>query len=280
MEKILNEEISALPILIGSRLLDCRDIEAFSDSYRIRGYQTHYCEFWDKKYNHFNKTVDDVQEHVEIIAKKDNDPLAVFLILTWNASKEAKRLIQFIDQVSQMRKNIFVYPIIWGSGSSEIIFLYGYNNQYLYQTNRAAYLYFNSDAQTAGAERLNKFITRVLGHDLPDKFFPNYSMDIIQSIAAHINQESFNVWGIKSGAIPKYPIREGKPYFPVLQVKIKCPHCGEEKTINRTDIDKNNGAEITCYHLGQVKKVYFEKIGEQFDSWPEFDDYIKEGKIS
>jgi len=77
----------------------------------------------------------------------------------------------------------------------------------------AVYLPYNSDHPSVSLSRLVEFMNRVMGCDLPGVEFPDYSFEDLRKMAHHINKEDFNTWGPREGAIPKYPIVNGRPLF-------------------------------------------------------------------
>ena len=80
----------------------------------------------------------------------------------------------------------------------------------------AVYSSFDSDAPTAGMKRLMEMMNRIMGADLPDKKFPNFSEDELRQLAWHVCRENFNSMSVRKGAIPKYQIGEnGRPVFNV-----------------------------------------------------------------
>lgn len=90
---------------------------------------------------------------------------------------------------------------------------------YSYYLNRAVelggvYLKYDTDQPTIHTKRLVDYMNRLVGADLPGPEFPDYSLDDQRRIAMHITREDFNSFRPRRGALPKYPIVEGKPQFP------------------------------------------------------------------
>ena len=274
MTQILNEDIAVLPILIGNRLLDRRDFEAFFEFFRPKkGYHPLCHDYLGEGFDNFKEIIDRSQNLVEKIISSQEGPLAVFLILTRTAAEEVELVNWFVEQVSQKRKNVFIYPLVWDISMNEHFFYGGENNFHLYEKGRVAYIYFHPDAQTAGGRRVTEFIKRIMGYDLVGQFFPDYPREIIQKIAKQINRENFNTWSRRRDSIPKYPIRGGKPYFPVLEVEKICGQCGKNIIIDRKDIGINGKIERSCPYCSRV--IHISDIQSSFDLWPEFDEYQK-----
>lgn len=262
MEKILNERVVVFPFLIGNRYYNDRDFEEFSINFSAKCcYQPLFCDYLGRKNNRFKKILERVEKQVTGLIGKENEPIVIVPILTMVAAKEAKRLIDCFERLRAIRDNVYVYPIIWD----------GYNSCYLYNSGGAVYIFIDSDYPSSGARRLTEYIRRIMGYDLLDNSFPGYSQGDASKIAKHINHENFNTFSRKSGAIPKYSIVNGKPYFPVLYVEVKCPHCGHKNEVYRGRLDEKGGAEVMCYKC--YEKTYLESIGKEFDPWPECEEY-------
>lgn len=264
MRKILNKEVAVFPFLIGNRYFDRRDFDEFSMNFSVKsGYSPLYRDYIGRNYNNFKKTLNYAEKQATDRIKNNGEAIVVFPILTMIAAKEAKRLIECFERLRVMRNKVFVYPIIWDD----------HNDCYLYNSGTAAYIFINSDAPSAGGRRLKEYIQRIMGYDLPDGFFPEYSQEDANKIARHINHENFNTWRRKAFSIPKYPIIDGKPYFPALYTKLKCPQCGHENEVYRGQLDEKGGAEVRCYGSRCYEKIYFDAIGNEFDPWPDFVEY-------
>lgn len=273
MSQILNDDVFVLPILIGNRLLDRRDFVAFMDKFCAKKGVLPLCyDYLGRKHHHFNKIMEKAQRKAEALMPKSG-PVAIFLILTWPASVEAKRIMQFVDHFSGKRKDVFVYPIIWDGGDGDL-YIRGITRPYLFESGKAAHIYFDSDAQTAGSRRVTEFIERVMGYDLPGQPFSRYSMDLVRKIARYINRENFNAHIRKARSIPKYPIINGKPYFPMLSVTGFCERCGREIVIDRSKLNEDGSAEVRCWPPCRYQN-HFTDVGQSFDPWPEFDEYQK-----
>lgn len=65
-------------------------------------------------------------------------------------------------------------------------------------------IYYKDTYPSPALARMAEFMNRVMGVDLPDLEFPNYSFEELLKIAAHINRENFNFGEPRADAIPKY----------------------------------------------------------------------------
>ncbi len=281
MAKIEKETINVLSVLVGNRTFNRDDFWAFSSNfliyYNLRNYNPLLwdCIFYDylkEEVHNFKKTIKSVQKEI----KNTTDyPLAIFVILIRPTAEETKELPDLMKYIKNLKKNIYIYPIIWDRYTKSISDPKKRNKQkehYLYISEQAVHISFGGGAPSAGARRICEFIQRILGYDLPDKFFPDYSWETIRKMANHINQESFNAFNPPLWAIPKYPIRNGRPHFPILEVEITCPKCGKVIKVHRNEVDKNGGAKLECWYPCQTT-TYFPNIKDKFDSWPEYDEY-------
>lgn len=273
MKEILKKQMVSLPVIFGGRSLIDNDIEAIVDEWAVGvSYQALYFTFLQRGFHNFRATFSDMEKLVaEIISQ--NRPLCIFLILNGSAAKEAKTWIRFIQETQAKREDIFVYPIVYGGGcySSE---KKGGDLEYLYNAGYAARLYFDGDAPTAGARRLSEYANRILGRDIKTEFFPAYDIETARKMAHHINLESFNSFGQKEGSVPKYPIRDNRPYFPILSVKAPCFICGREKIISRFSLDETGGAKTQCYYP-EEHEFYHTDIATMFDPWPELKKFTQ-----
>lgn len=264
MKKIINKNVTVLPFLIGSRSLIYRDFEEFDMHFSAKSYYSPlYVGYFNRKQNHFQKNLVNAEKQAIDLINQDQNPIVIFPILSMMAAKEARALIECFKRLKAIREDVFIYPIIWDE----------YANNYLYTSGIAVYLFIDMDAPTVGAIRITQYIERIMGYDLPGGLFPEYTQEDANKMARHINFESFNAFGRKAGAIPKYPIIDGKAHFPVLYAKEKCPHCGHENEIFRGWLNKDGNVEIACRGRSCYETISFEGIGDKFDPWPEFDEY-------
>lgn len=237
---LLKSQVATISIWLGQRDLVNQDLETF---YHVSSM----CRF--RPYVCFDIPdaggIDDPQALKPIIRDlipnldRINQPLAVFAIMT-AAVAEKPWSSRFCDAIQAYRwqsrqlDDAAVYRIIMGGGFNRG--LYGphgdrYHQYYelcdkgeeplfwpeeeIAQELGAFFLFYNSDAPTAGCMRLVDFMRRILGRDLPGVEFPCYSFEEITKIAWNVNRENYNAFGAKPGSIPKYPIGEnGRPIFP------------------------------------------------------------------
>jgi len=149
-------------------------------------------------------------------------PLAVFVIATPQAAE-----LPYLDQLPKgildyrlkhTQEPTFVYKIIFGWGFTDMDYE-DTDDHFSAPEIRSRqlggiHLSFNEDYPTVCCGRLVEYMLRVLGHDLPGNEFPNYTPDEVEKIAWNIRRESFNAFSTMQGAIPKYPIVDGRPKFP------------------------------------------------------------------
>jgi hypothetical protein len=229
-QKILKSEIGVLPMWFGRRLLDDSDLSAFDMALRFKRQFNMYSPFIlpdadkVKKANPkiFGEFATDLKHVLDGIA----GPLVIFVVSTANCA-EYSWLNEFPQKLNEFRKkqnrlDTFVYRVIMGGWFPNLE-----RNLYEGKDNRAlpyelkaheltgVYLYYNTDAPTAGSARLTEFMNRIVGADLPGEYFPNFDNTDVQRIAWHLNRENFNVWSPKEGSIPKYSIgSNSRPIFP------------------------------------------------------------------
>ncbi|MCL5784815.1 MAG: hypothetical protein M1142_05710 [Patescibacteria group bacterium] len=142
-----------------------------------------------------------------------NQPLAVFAIMT-AAVAEKPWSGRFCDAIQAYRwqsrqlTDTAVYRIIMQGGFNHHTYWPYYGSYYekrdkgeeprfwpkeeIAQGLGAFFLFYNSDALTAGCMRLVDFMGRILGRDLPGIEFPRYSFEEITKIAWHVNRENYN----------------------------------------------------------------------------------------
>jgi hypothetical protein len=281
-QKILRDKVAAMPVLIGNRLFDHRDFEEFSHHYYANGYSPQFFNYigGTKEYK-LRDILAKAADKVEKISAIDNKLLAVFPILTLSVVDAPDLVLDFLQTIKKIM-GIRIYPIVW-DGGFEMIFREFTGDKALklklVAEEHLIYIYFDSDAPTAGAGRLGEFIERIMGDDLGGNYFPDYNPGDVQKISMHINHERFNFWYPAKKSIPKYPIKDGKPQFPIITTTVQCPKCGEEKEVDRYTLDEAGGIKLKCFNFPtcQYSEVhYLPDIASQFDPWPEFEIYKKE----
>ena len=151
-------------------------------------------------------------------------PTAIFLVTTWGvaefvknskSNKEYNSNYPVITGLIPKAQSVFSYLIVMGGGPYvlEKHSLYTENEEEIHKID-GIYLPYNTDAVTAGSKRLIELINRIMGYDLKDELFPDYSREDLKRMAWHINRENFNTFGPRPGSIPKYGFGEdGRPVF-------------------------------------------------------------------
>lgn len=234
---LLKSQVTHLTIWLGQRHLDNSDLETFYRVSDIQRFKPNVqlvipeAQTIDDPQTLRRPVTDDLIPHLDQIV----NPLAVFIITTPGVAEKpwSSSFCEAIGQYRWQTRNLSdtaVYRIIMQGGFNHERFSSIYKRYYdLYDAEQkplfwpeeeiaqelgAFFLFFNSDAPTAGCERLVDFMGRILGRDLPGAEFPTYSFDEITKIAWNINRENFNV-SLKAGSVPKYPIGpDGRPIFP------------------------------------------------------------------
>ena len=288
---IFKEDLQVLLVFIGNRLLDEYDLKrgAFYFSAldlpmaRVLSFPYMPC-----------RPKQDKEKFREILRKANiklnrifsdypGIPISIFVVLTWESAIRAKDLLRFFDEIKkkseQKRRKIFVYPVIWDYCDSSALMMYHqkYKNYYLYNSGKADYLLFVNNAPAAwgirladGSIRLTEYINRVMGYDLAVRHFPNYDRGITRKIAHHLNYENFNAFTPRQHSLPKYPIIDEQPYFPLLATTAPCPNCGEETMVRRTEINENGTLATLCLYCSEKITFNKNKVGKLFDLWPEY----------
>lgn len=222
-EPVLKRTMAVLTAWFGKQMYDDSDHEAFmrESSFRLNGVHlaTFYIPDADelKDAESYRPIADDLARELDGI----KSPLAVFIIATPKAAelRHIDRLPQGILEYRFARhaQPSFVYKIIFG---------YGFSNPthkdcgpFTEEEIRSrqlggVFVPFNGDYPSVAGRRLTEIIGRILGYDLPGEKFPNYTPDEVEKIAWNARRENFNAFSVKEGAIPKYPIVDGRPVFP------------------------------------------------------------------
>jgi len=273
MAQYKKNEIVCLPVFFGVRLLNHDDIYMLGEHYPFRRYHNPiYLRYVNDEYTNFEQCFNEMKKGVINCAKKDKGPRAVFLILTDLAASKVDEWLAFIAELKALSSNIFVYPIIWDSSAN---YRPGIDKKNLFDMGEAVHIYFEGDAKSAGVSRMREYLSRVMGEDIISRYFPAYEMTVAAKMSNHINWENFNCHTPKSGFVPKYPVKDGKPYFPILSVNVTCPTCGRIRNVVRRDLDEKGGATIQC-HYPDKHSVYLPEIGQSFDPWPEAERFFQE----
>lgn len=160
--------------------------------------------------------------HLRKVLAKIKEPLAIFNIISGDVA-ERDWILALRPGLMEVRRqqrrdgSTFVYNIILGAGFSKEgeEDTNGHFSRYAMRAKELGGLYlpYDGDYPTVSTSRLIEFMNRTLGHDLPGKEFPNYTQTDLMKIAWHISKEDFNLHFPREGAIPKYPIINGKPQF-------------------------------------------------------------------
>lgn len=225
-ERILKADVGVMPIWLGSRLYDNSDLEKFrSELMWARFGQYSAFELpgaYDLKDQDPYPVLAPVDYDLRRVLTNIDRPLVIFIITT----KEVAELPWVIDMTSGLmevrrqanKKNTFVYKAIMGGFNFQKDGPEDPTGHFSRSATRAhelggVLLPYHTDYLTPCTRRLVEFMNRVVGTDLPGEEFPNYSDEEIRKIAWHINKESFNSFYKKEGAIPKYPIENGRPVF-------------------------------------------------------------------
>lgn len=236
---LFKNQIATISVWLGQRDLVNQDLETFYQVSYMSRFQPYACfDIPDagriEDPESLRPVVEDLTPNLDLIDK----PLAVFAIMTAEVA-EKPWSSRFCDAILQYRRatrqldDTAVYRIIMGGGFNRGF--YGphgarYHQYYelcdkgeeprfwpeeeIAQELDASFLFYNSDAPTAGCMRLVDFMRRILGRDLPGVEFPCYSFEEITKIAWHVNRENYNALR-KPGTIDKYQIGEdGRPIFP------------------------------------------------------------------
>lgn len=215
-------EVGILTVWLGGRLWDASDLHAFrpppADSTMFVGFQYP-----------FTGTREDVRKCRAVLNRADKHirgmDMAVFVIATWEVIEFAlkRRLYQrhkpnrpLMASLLPKSQLVFNYLIIMDGGkyrSRDEQGPYTENEKTAHKVG-GVFLSYNTDAPTAGGDRLTEFISRVMGYDLKSNLFPNYDFETLKKMAWHIKRENFNFFSPLKGAIPKYSFdRKGRPIF-------------------------------------------------------------------
>ena len=265
---ILNHEVNAIPVFIGRRTPNSRELKGASKLYSsaFGSLPVNFIHYSDES-DQVEKVLISVEEYVASCVSSYNCPYAVFPVVTTFVGKNKKLLLDLFDRIRAIRKDIFVYPIVWDS----------YPDCELIDSGEASFINIDTTSSAPGVRRVCEFIYRIMGYDRIDDIFPYYDQETIRKIAKHIIHENFNREGekVKFDSIPKYKIFDGKLYFPDLYVLTTCPYCEHENEVVRMELDKKGGAKVYCPKEGCGKYSYFPNLAIKFGAWTEYDNYRK-----
>ncbi|QQG43186.1 MAG: hypothetical protein HYW45_03220 [Candidatus Daviesbacteria bacterium] len=233
---VLKETIGVVPIWLGLRELDDRDDHELDQRNDLAGFHREltrsrrfglYPSFEFPTAEMMEDDNPDFQQanrdFFTFLNETKDRPLAVFVVAS---EKIAKRpwFLSMGQTISDWRRKLnasdaFTYKIILGRSFD--FYKEGRTDpdgHFSKSSMRAAdfgavYLPYNHDHPSVSLRRLVEYMNRVMGCDLPGREFPGYSFEDLRKMADHINQEDFNAWGPREGAIPKYPIVNGRPQF-------------------------------------------------------------------
>jgi hypothetical protein len=223
-EPVLKRKMKIMTLWFGRQKLDDAGYESFDD--RIFGKLREACA--ENLYVPHAGDADSVECYrsvfPEIIKtlKETENPLAVFIIATPKVAELGhtdhlpRGLLGY--RFANNTYPTFVYKIIYGSGSTSLARKgrsYYTREEIRARKLEGIFVSFSSDSPSTSARRLIEIIKRILGYDLPGEEFPNYAPDEVEKIVWNANREDFNSLWSREGAIPKYPIVDGRPVFPL-----------------------------------------------------------------
>lgn len=210
---------------------------------------------------HRTELAESLEDITSKILGHTQSPSAIFLILT----RYVARMRSMIEDLTRNLRDAdtdgfcYLYPIVMDGTARRVG---------LVSEDKALFSFYNSDAPSAGCARVAELINRIMGGDLPGEDFPDYPMSSLRRMAAHINWENFNAFSPKEFSLPKYPIKNGRPYFPVIEAEISCPGgCGRKVRLTRFDLDSDGNGRYECWNCG---KGVIPKTNLTFDPWSEF----------
>ena len=221
------KEVVALPVWLGTRTYDHSDLSAFtSDWYIYRAFGSFekivFPEI-DIKVAYNRKYLSRLKEiinRIENMVSKSEYQIAIFLVFSAD-SLESRWFEPFMKAIEKNSPNCRIYKIIMGGN---------FNHDKLCDREKAepylpheirchefgaVYSYYNSDAPSNAIHRLIELMNRLMGYDLPDKKFPDYSLGDVKKIAWNVSREDFNTFGKRKDCVPKYKIKDGKPVFTI-----------------------------------------------------------------
>lgn len=223
-ESVPKKTVGVLTLWFGKQMYDDSDYDAFMDasSYMLRGIHLANFHFPDadgiEDITTYRPLADDLARELDRLTC----PLAVFIIATPEVAE--------LRHISHLPAGILGYRIGHGAHPTfvyKIIFGYSFSNRTYQSTDPhfdevelksrelgGIFVPFNGDYPSVAGRRLCGIMTRLLGHDLPGEQFPNYTPEEVEKIAWHARREDFNAHFPREGAIPKYPIVDGRPQFP------------------------------------------------------------------
>lgn len=229
-EKIRKDKIGAIIFWFGHRnaVVD-DDIQRFRQKLMLWGRFGLYATFEipeadqvkAEAYPAFNQVSEDLGSKLSRI----KGPLASFIVATPEIAEQRSWILPLPEGIREARRqqgeeDTFVYKIIMGGtgvpfnkeGSEDPSQHFSKNDMRAHELG-GVYMRYNGDYPSVSLKRLVELMNRIMGYDLPGKYFPDYSAKDIQKIAWHIKRENFNLWTPMQGAIPKYPIVNGRPVF-------------------------------------------------------------------
>ncbi|MDD5147646.1 MAG: hypothetical protein PHV63_03830 [Candidatus Daviesbacteria bacterium] len=222
MGPILKDQVGIFTMWFGKQMYDNSDYETFLRNRHFYLPAPFLADFFvpdADETNNVSSLRPVAKDLAEELASWQN-PLAVFIITTPRVAE-----LGYLDRLPQgifeyrltPPRPTFIYKIIFGWGFSNRTYRDTdprFREEEIIARNlEGVFFSFNGDYPTVCCRRLIEFINRILGYDLPGQEFPNYSPDEVEKIAWNIRREDFNSFSPMTGALPKYPIVNGKPQF-------------------------------------------------------------------
>ena len=226
-ERVLKREVGVMPIWLGQRMLDNSDLERFHFELSMGACFGQYRGFeipdaYEMKGHEPYPALAEVDYDLRKVLGGINGPVAIFIIMTKDVA-EFPWVVGMDKGLMDVRrlankKNTFVYKVMMGGFEFQEDGPEDPTGHYSKRATRAhelggVLLPYHTDYPTPCSRRLVEFMNRVVGADLPGEEFPNYSEEEVRKIAWHVNKEDFNAFSPREGAIPKYPIENGRPVF-------------------------------------------------------------------
>jgi hypothetical protein len=229
--RVLKNEIGHSIIWLGTRYWDMRDVSDFLDcAWRIRGNRKNFFEYPQveiyrenhKRYLAILRRI--IADSKEIM--RHNRSRHVFFIIVSDDVVQAPWFKVFLNVFVKQAFKYACWPYLIMCGRGDFVSQHIYDqhteNSFFWPAEAAArelggfYSYFDSDAPSAGMERLAEMIHRLIGGDLPGEEFPAFSFNEGMQIAWNLNRENFNAFSRRQGSVDKYPIGEdGRPIFAI-----------------------------------------------------------------
>ncbi len=224
--EISKHDIGAITMWFGSRDLVNDDLATFNFELNFKSFPL-YSTFDIPDASKINSEAYPAFAQVDVDLRRELEraqgPLAIFIITTATVA-EYPWLVQLPNGLLDFRRlqgyghNTFVYKIIldWGFPQEGPEDPHGHYSKEEMKAHKlgGVFIGYSHDYRSLGIRRTIEFMNRVLGYDLPGEKFPNYSPEDTRKIAWSLRREDFNVFSPRVGAIPKYPIVDGKPQFP------------------------------------------------------------------